>query len=119
MALVTAEGAGRGGGRGGEGGAGEGRAWASGQPPRGRGLSRCWEPSRLRGRREGLHPARSHSPLSLHAPFLPSSAQPQPSGPCLPVALSNLGRKRFQKAQAWARSPRRTSSGLRFRLTYC
>lgn len=71
------------------------------------------------GRREGLHPAGSHSPLSFRAPFLPSSAQPLSAGPCIPVALSNLGRKRFQKAQAWARSPRRTSSGRRFRLTYC
>lgn len=63
--MVTAAGAGR---EGGVGGVGKGRAWASGQPPRGRGLGRCWEPPRLVGRREGLHPAGFHSPLSLRAP---------------------------------------------------
>lgn len=113
--MVTTAGAGRGGG----GGVGRGRAWALGQPPRGRGLGRCWEPPRLVGRREGLYPASFHSPFSLRAPFPTPQSSPCPAGPCVPVALSNLGRKPFQKAQAWARSPRLTSSGRRFRLTYC
>lgn len=86
--MVTAAGAGKGGGRG-EGGARGGRAWASGQPPRGRGLGRCWEPSRLVGRREGLHPARFHSPLSLHAPFLAPGPSPYP------LALHTGGTEQF------------------------
>lgn len=121
-AVVTAAGAGRGGERGGEGGAGGGRAWASGLPPRGRGLSRCRGPPRLGGEERGYtRPAPNPLSLFLHAPLRPRprAAQPLPVGPGVPVALSSLGRKRFQKAQAWARSPRRTSSGRRFRLTYC
>lgn len=97
-----------------------GQAWASGQPSRGWGLGRSWEPPRLVGRREGLYPDGFHSLLFLSLPhFSPTLSNPLPAGPCIPVALSNLGRKPFQKAQAWARSPRLTSSGRRFRLTYC
>lgn len=82
--MVTAAGARRGGRRGE--GAGEGRAWTSGMPPRGRGLSRFWEPSRLAAGgggevlgKEGLHPASSHSPL-----FAPLFCPPPvlPAGPC-------------------------------------
>lgn len=71
------------------------------------------------GEKRGVIPGWLPLPsLSLphFSPTLPNSL---PAGPCIPVALSNLGRKPFQKAQAWARSPRLTSSGRRFRLTYC
>lgn len=71
------------------------------------------------GEKRGVTPRRlplpSHSPRPISSPF----AQLLPAGLYVPVALSNLGRKPFQKAQAWARSPRRTSSGRRLRLTYC
>lgn len=67
------------------------------------------------GEERGLHPV--FAALSL--PSVPPLSVPCPHTPRLPVALSNLGRKRFQKAQVWARSPRRTSNGFRFRLTYC
>lgn len=70
------------------------------------------------GEERGYTPPAS-TPLSLSTPhFLPLCPAPA-HWPYIPVALSNLGRKPFQKAQAWARSPRRTSRGRRFRLTYC
>lgn len=115
--VTAAEAQRRGGGGGGVRG---GQAWASGQPPHGRGLGRCWEPPRLVGRREVLYLDCFHSLLFLSLlHFSPTLPNPLPAGPCIPVALSNLGRKPFQKAQVWARSPRLTSRGRRFRLTYC
>lgn len=84
-------------------------------------MGRCREPPWL-----GEVEKRGDYTLSLHPLLSPPSnpchlisSLPLTLTPRLPVALSNLGRKRFQKAQVWARSPRRTSKGLRFRLTYC
>lgn len=71
-------------------------------------------PGQLQG-----HSGREKRGVTPEGPPVPSlCAQPGPS-PSVPVALSSLGRNRFQKAQACACSPCRTSSGLRFRLTYC
>lgn len=44
---------------------------------------------------------------------------PLPQGPDPPVTFSSLGRKRFQKAQIWARRLRSVASGWVLSLTYC